>query len=56
MLAWNREAAGPIDHEEAFELFERNCRHVDSEHLTTDETELIEKLIEESGHSHRMFA
>ncbi|MCR6634982.1 hypothetical protein [Devosia sp.] len=56
MLAWNRDAARPIDREEAFELYERNWRHVDAEHLTVEEAELIEDLTEEFGHGHRMFA
>ena len=56
MLAWNRDPARPIEPEEAFELYERNWRHVDAEHLTTEEAELIADLTQEFGHGHRMFA
>jgi hypothetical protein len=56
MLVWNRDAARPIDREEAFELYERNWRHVDADHLTTEEANLIEDLTQEFGHGYRVFA
>ncbi|WDR04395.1 hypothetical protein PSQ19_12745 [Devosia algicola] len=37
-------------------LYERNWRHVDADHLTTEEADLIEDLTQEFGHGYRMFA
>lgn len=48
LLVWNRDAARPIPAEEAFELYERNWRFVDAEHLTTREAELIRELTQVS--------
>ena len=56
LLAWNRDAARPIDRQEAFELYDRNWRHVDADHLTPREAALIDELTEEFGHGFRMFA
>jgi len=56
MLVWNRDAARPIDRKEAFELYERNWRHVDAENLTPAEAQLIEALTEEFGHGHLLVA
>jgi len=55
MLAWNRDPARPISRNEAFELYERNWRHVDIEHLTAVEAALIRRLAEEFGRGHLMF-
>lgn len=49
MLAWNRDVARPIPPEEALALYERNWRHVDADHLTPREAELIDDLVEEFG-------
>lgn len=56
MLVWNRDPARPIAREQAFEIYERNWRHVDAEHLTVEEAELIEDLTKEFGHGHMMSA
>ena len=56
MLAWNRDRARPIGREEAFELYERNWRHVDANSLTPEEADLIEDLTLEFGRGYRMFA
>ena len=56
LLAWNRDVTRPIPREEAFELYERNWRFVDADHLTPVEVDLIEELTQEFGHGHRMFA
>jgi hypothetical protein len=56
MLAWNRDPARPIPRDEALALYERNWRHVDAEHLTAAEAELIEELAEEFGHGHLLVA
>jgi hypothetical protein len=56
MLAWNRDGARPIERQEAFELYERNWRHVDTEHLTPAEAHLIESLAQEFGHGHLLVA
>jgi len=55
LLAWNRDAARPIAREEAFQLYERNWRHVDADHLTPAEAALIQDLVEEFGHGVRLF-
>jgi hypothetical protein len=49
MLAWNRNPERPIPGEEALALYERNWRHVDKDHLTPREAELIHELAEEFG-------
>jgi hypothetical protein len=49
LLAWNRDVARPIPAEEAFELYERNWRFVDTEHLTPRETKLIKELTDAFG-------
>jgi hypothetical protein len=49
MLLWNRDAARPIAAEEAFHLYERNWRHVDTERLTRAEADLIRRLTEQFG-------
>ena len=56
LLAWNRDATRPIARQEAFELYDRNWRHVDAEHLTAREAALIDELTQEFGHGFRMFA
>ena len=56
MLVWNRDNARPIEREEAFELYERNWRHVDAEHLTPAEARLIEALAQEFGQGHLLVA
>ena len=56
MLVWNRDNARPIEREEAFELYERNWRHVDAEHLTPAEAQLIEALTQEFGQGHLLVA
>lgn len=56
LLAWNRDAARPIPREEAFELYERNWRHVDVDHLTPGEADLINELTQEFAQGHRTFA
>jgi hypothetical protein len=52
LLVWNRDPARPIEAEEAFQLYERNWRHVDAERLTSKEAELIEMLTTEFGRGH----
>lgn len=54
MLVWNRDPARPIARREAFELYERNWRHVDAEHLTAAEARLIDEPTDEFGHGHRL--
>ena len=52
MLAWNRNPERPIPGEEALALYERNWRHVDKDHLTLREAELIHELAEEFGNGY----
>ncbi len=56
LLAWNRNPTRPIPAEEAFGLYEGNWRHVDVDHLTPREADLIEVLVMEHGHGHLMAA
>lgn len=56
MLSWNRDPSRPIEREEAFQLYERNWRHVDADHLHAAEAKLIEELTEEFGRGHRLLA
>jgi len=56
LLAWGRDPDRPILRNEAFELYERNWRHVDVERLTPEEADLIEDLTQKFGGGHRMFA
>ena len=48
-LVWNRNPARPIAANEVFELYERNWRFVDKDHLTEREQRLIEELTDEYG-------
>ncbi|MFM2044235.1 MAG: hypothetical protein RLY86_2811 [Pseudomonadota bacterium] len=51
-LAWNRDPSCPISGAEAFALYERNWRHVDKNHLTMEEADLIRRLTDAHGHGH----
>lgn len=48
-LAWNRDVARPISAEEAFQLYERNWRHVNADRLTPEEAKLIRDLTDQFG-------
>jgi hypothetical protein len=48
-LVWNRDVARPITAEEAFQLYERNWRHVNAGELTVDEARLIRRLTDQCG-------
>ncbi|WP_244446258.1 hypothetical protein [Devosia riboflavina] len=54
LLLWNRDATRPIGRDEAFELYERNWRHVAVDQLTLAESTLIEELKEEFGSGHML--
>lgn len=49
LLAWNR-VLRDISGEEAFALYERNWRFVDTEHLVANEAALIARLTTQYGH------
>jgi hypothetical protein len=49
LLAWNR-AVREISGEEAFGLYERNWRFVDTALLTPEEAALINRLKDQYGH------
>jgi hypothetical protein len=51
-LAWNRDPARPITGEEAFGLYERNWRHVDTAALSDKERALIALLADRLGGGH----
>lgn len=48
-LVWNRDASRPIAAEEAFQLYERNWRHVNTDRLTPAEADLIRRLTDQFG-------
>ena len=50
MLVWNRDPARPISAADAFALYERNWRHVDKEHMTPAEADLVRELADAFGH------
>ncbi|MCW0000433.1 hypothetical protein OE766_19575 [Pararhizobium sp. YC-54] len=56
MLAWNRDITRPISPEEAFALYERNWRFVDTAHLTAAETHLIQSLKSQFGAGRLLFS
>lgn len=49
MLVWNRDPLRPIPAEEAFALYERNWRFVETEKLTDHEARLIRELTDAFG-------
>ncbi|WFU09829.1 hypothetical protein QA646_02875 [Rhizobium sp. CB3090] len=49
MLVWNRDPLRPIPCEEAFALYERNWRFVETEKLTDREARLIRELTDAFG-------
>ncbi len=49
-LVWNRDATHPIPCEEALQLYERNWRFVDVDHLGEPERLFIRELAETYGH------
>lgn len=49
VLLWNRDVTRHIGRDEAFELYERNWRHVAVNELTPAESALIEELKQEFG-------
>jgi hypothetical protein len=50
LLVWNRDPTRPIPAEEAFALYERNWRHVDREHMTPAEADLVRELANAFGY------
>lgn len=50
MLLWNRPNVRRLADEEAFALYEANWRHVDKEHMTATERDLVQRLTAEVGH------
>ncbi len=50
LLCWNRPDATVLDGEEAFDLYERNWRFVDTDAMTRDEHDLLERLTADCGH------
>ncbi|MCE4558068.1 helix-turn-helix domain-containing protein [Roseateles cellulosilyticus] len=48
-LAWQLQGVGEITPRQALDLYERNWRHVDREHLTLRERWLIQALVDELG-------
>jgi hypothetical protein len=49
MLVWNRDPMRPIAGHEALQIYERNWRFVDVEHLTESEATLIERSKDQFG-------
>lgn len=50
LLVWNRDVTRPIPAREAFELYERNWRHVRVDALTDRERDLVADLADQFGH------
>ncbi|SFJ27735.1 hypothetical protein SAMN04515648_3382 [Phyllobacterium sp. CL33Tsu] len=48
-LAWNRDVARAIPAQEAFEIYERNWRFIDTDKLTGPEADLIKDLTDTFG-------
>jgi hypothetical protein len=48
-LVWNRDPLRPVDAEEAYALYDRNWRFVDTEHMSACELELIQELDKHFG-------
>lgn len=53
-LTWNRVPERAIDMADAFQLYERNWRHVDKDHLTPPERQLIDRLGDLFGQGFRL--
>jgi len=53
-LVWNRDPWRPMPDDEVFALYERNWRFVDHEHLTEDETRLLQNLSDKYGLGFRL--
>ncbi len=49
LIAWSRAAAGDIDEEDAYALYERNWRFIEQSELTPAEKALIEHLSNKFG-------
>lgn len=49
-LVWNRDSSRPIPYEEALQIYERNWRFVDVEHLDESERLFIRHLAVTYGH------
>ena len=49
LLTWNRSHDGMLNEVEAFELYERNWRHIDEANLINKEQNLIERLTRQYG-------
>ncbi|KQT85338.1 hypothetical protein [Aurantimonas sp. Leaf443] len=52
LLAWNRDPTRALSAEDAFNLYERNWRHVDIDTLTPAERDLIAALTRAFGGGH----
>lgn len=50
-LLWNRDPSRPIGRNEAFDIYERNWRHVAVDELTPEESALVDELTQEFGRS-----
>lgn len=49
MLVWNRPGTTRVDDREAFALYEANWRHVDQQHMTRPERDLVRRLTNQFG-------
>ncbi|KQM33285.1 hypothetical protein ASF03_05980 [Rhizobium sp. Leaf68] len=49
MLCWSRDVNACLTGEEAFSIYERNWRFVDTDALTKEEKALIDDLVERYG-------
>ncbi len=49
LLAWNRPGQEHISEREALALYERNWDHVDRDHMSAQEKNLIQRLVQQYG-------
>lgn len=50
LLCWNRPDVNVLDGQEAFDLYERNWRFVDTDAMPRAEHDLLDRLTQEYGH------
>lgn len=48
-LVWNRDPSRPVDEKEAYALYDRNWRFVDTEHMDARELALVQELDQRYG-------
>ncbi|MEK6789663.1 MAG: hypothetical protein AABY68_12005 [Pseudomonadota bacterium] len=52
LITWNRRADEPLDDDEAYAIYTRNWRFVDTAHLQQDEMNLLHRLAKKFNAPH----